>query len=65
MKIRAVTSRQRNDIKVLLACEHCGAERSAWGYADHNFQYVVVPQMKCDACGRSGMDGADKVGGAS
>lgn len=56
MKIREYTYSNRRDFKAIYVCEDCGFTKEAWGYDDRNFHDNVVPNMKCDNCGKSRID---------
>lgn len=53
MKIKTITSQDRRDFTAVYVCEHCGAEKTDYGYDDANFHKNVIPSMKCAACGKS------------
>lgn len=53
MKIKTITYQHRRDFKALFECEHCGnITAEQWGYDDDNFHQNVIPQMKCERCGK-------------
>ena len=57
MKIREMKSQHRRDFWATYECEGCGhitGEKS--GYDDRNFHDNVIPNMKCDNCGKSRND---------
>jgi hypothetical protein len=56
MKIKTITSQHRRDFWAIYECEHCGAEQKGSGYDDANFHQNVVPQMKCEQCGKIAPD---------
>lgn len=56
MKIKEYTYNNRRDFKAIYMCEECGFTKEAWGYDDRNFHDNVVPNMKCDKCGKSRVD---------
>ena len=43
----------RNDFVAEYKCEYCGRTVEAWGYNDDNFHDNVIPNAKCDKCGKS------------
>jgi transcription elongation factor Elf1 len=53
MRIRDIISQSRRDFYAVYECEHCGHERSGSGYDDSNFHDNVIPNMKCEKCGKS------------
>ncbi len=61
MKIKEITWRYRRDFEAVYVCENCGAEETRSGYDDRNFHDNVIPDMKCEKCGKSrndlGIDG--------
>ena len=52
MKIKEIIYQHRRDFKAIYVCEHCGDEHEAWGYDDTNFHQNVIPEMKCEKCGK-------------
>lgn len=56
MKIKAIISQHRRDFRANYECEHCGFEVEDSGYDDDHFHRKVVPQMKCDKCGKTAGD---------
>ena len=52
MKISKILSQYRRDFHAIYACEHCGHEKTSYGYDDTNFHERVIPAMECDACGK-------------
>ena len=52
MKIEKITSQSRRDFTAIYVCEHCGFEKKGYGYDDTNFHQNVIPEMKCDKCGK-------------
>lgn len=53
MKIKSITSQSRRDFSCIYECEHCGHTRDGGGYDDANFHQNVVPNIKCDKCGKT------------
>jgi len=57
MKIKQITSQNRRDFSAILICEHCGNEEKIdSGYDDANYHQNVIPQFKCEKCGKSAPD---------
>lgn len=57
MKIIKITSQNRRDFYADYECEHCGhIERDQSGYDDDNFHRNVIPNIKCDQCGKKAPD---------
>ena len=52
MHIKEITSQGRRDFKAIYKCEHCGAQVTMGGYDDDNFHRNVIPEMKCNDCGK-------------
>jgi transcription elongation factor Elf1 len=52
MKIKKITWQHRRDFKAIYECEHCGHEHEGSGYDDANFHQNVIPEMKCQNCGK-------------
>ena len=52
MKIKEITSQSRRDFRAVYICEHCGHTREGHGYDDTNFHQNVIPNMKCEKCGK-------------
>jgi len=61
MKIKQMLSQHRRDFRADYECEGCGhVEPNAMGYDDANFHQNVIPDMKCESCGKSATEiGAD------
>lgn len=54
MKIKEITYQNRRDFQAIYECEHCGhITEEKWGYDDSNFHNNVIPQMKCEKCGKT------------
>lgn len=56
MKIEKYTYRNRNDFKAIFKCEACGAEDEAWGYDEAYYHKHILPDAKCEECGKSSKD---------
>lgn len=52
MKIKEIISQTRRDFKCIYQCEHCGFEYKSSGYDDANFHQNVIPNFKCEKCGK-------------
>lgn len=54
MKIMQINNQSRRDFRADYECESCGnIERNKSGYDDRNFHDNVIPNMKCEKCGKS------------
>lgn len=53
MKIKTIHSQHRRDFRATYICEHCGHEKDGSGYDDAYFHGTVIPQMKCEQCGKA------------
>jgi len=53
MKIVQILSQHRRDFQAIFKCEHCGHELTRSGYDDSYFHQNVIPEMKCDHCGKA------------
>jgi len=53
MKIKEITSQHRRDFRAIYQCENCGHEQEGRGYDDDNFHSNVIPQIKCEKCGKT------------
>jgi len=53
MKIKEILKQHRRDFTAIYICENCGAEQKSYGYDDRNFHDNVIPNMKCDKCGKT------------
>jgi ribosomal protein L37AE/L43A len=53
MKIQAIKSRDRRDFMAIYECQFCGRTHSGSGYDDAYFHQNVIPDWKCEACGKS------------
>ena len=57
MKIERITSQHRRDFVADMICEGCGARmKLTSGYDDRYFHDEVIPNMKCESCGKSRRD---------
>ena len=52
MKIKEILYQNRRDFRAIYVCEHCGFEKEMKGYDDANFHENVIPEMKCEKCGK-------------
>ena len=52
MKIKEIISQHRRDFNAIYECEHCGFTEKRGGYDDDNFHRNVIPEMKCEKCGK-------------
>ena len=53
MKIKRIRIQIRRDFRAIYECEHCGNEKEGSGYDDTNFHQNVIPEMKCEGCGKT------------
>lgn len=53
MKIQKMLSQYRRDFQAVYVCEGCGATKKDYGYDDKYFHETVIPNMKCDKCGKT------------
>ena len=54
MKIKQILSQHRRDFTAIMQCEFCGNEKTnGSGYDDRYYHDNVIPQMKCESCGKS------------
>lgn len=52
MKIKKMLSVHRRDFWAEYECEHCGHTHESHGYDDSHFHNNVIPDMKCEKCGK-------------
>lgn len=63
MKIKQITSQHRRDFTAIMECEFCGHESiDRYGYDDRNYHDNVIPNMKCEVCGKSTKSEGGEVG---
>lgn len=53
MRILNILSQTRRDFHATYVCEHCNHTQTGYGYDDNNFHDNVIPNMKCDSCGKT------------
>jgi DNA-directed RNA polymerase subunit M/transcription elongation factor TFIIS len=53
MRIKQIKSQHRRDFTAIYECEHCGNVCEGPGYDDRYFHEMVIPEMKCDNCGKA------------
>lgn len=62
MKIKEILRQHRRDFRAVYECEGCGEVHTgpngqgSRGYDDRNFHDNVIPNLKCDVCGKSRND---------
>ncbi len=57
MRIEKITYQHRRDFKADMICEGCGARaKLTSGYDDRYFHDEVIPNIKCEVCGKSRRD---------
>ena len=52
MIIKKIVHQHRRDFRAIFLCEHCDNEFESDGYDDKNFHEYVIPDMKCEKCGK-------------
>ena len=53
MRIKNIVSQYRRDFTAVYVCPFCGYEKKDSGYDDYYFHNEVIPNMKCDKCGKT------------
>lgn len=53
MKINKIISQHRRDFVAIYECEFCNHSEEGSGYDDRYFHDNVIPDLKCNKCGRS------------
>lgn len=53
MKIKKILNQHRRDFQAVYVCEGCDTERKGSGYDDSYFHQTVIPDMKCENCGKA------------
>lgn len=61
MRIHHKISQSRRDFRAVYECEHCGHQRTDYGYDDENFHRNVIPDMNCEKCGEKAPTDAPKT----
>lgn len=57
MRIKKITFELRNDFAADMECEFCkNVQHLSSGYNDAHYHSMVIPSMRCEACGRSTVD---------
>jgi predicted RNA-binding Zn-ribbon protein involved in translation (DUF1610 family) len=56
MKIKEMLWQSRRDFPAIYECEGCGHTEKSSGYDDANFHDNVIPDFKCEKCGKSRND---------
>ncbi|WP_298832167.1 hypothetical protein [uncultured Campylobacter sp.] len=52
MRVFKILSQYRRDFRAVFECEHCGFKIEKTGYDDTNFHRNVIPDMRCEKCGK-------------
>lgn len=52
MRIKEIKSQHRRDFTAIYECEHCNCTHESSGYDDNYFHSKVIPEMKCNNCGK-------------
>ena len=53
MFIKEKPRQHRRDFEAIMECEHCGnTEKLTSGYDDAYYHNSVIPEMKCEKCGK-------------
>jgi hypothetical protein len=60
MHIIEFLNQTRRDFRALFECEHCKYIVTLNGYDDGYFHQKVIPEMKCEKCGKCA--GEDYIG---
>jgi hypothetical protein len=64
MNIKEITWQSHNDFGAILKCEHCHHEAEIkTGYHDDRDDYVVIPSMICEECGKNRAGTTDAIDG--
>ena len=53
MHIKKILRQHRRDFTAIYRCGGCGHEHEASGYDDTHFHSNVVPNMRCEVCGKT------------
>lgn len=53
MKIKRILNQSRRDFTAEYECDHCGHIHTGSGYDDAYFHNQVIPDMKCEKCGKT------------
>ena len=62
MKIKQILSQHRRDFSAIMKCEFCDhEEKDNSGYDDRYYHDNVIPNMKCESCGKSTNSEGGKV----
>lgn len=62
MKVIQKYNQHRRDLSINMECEECGTKDTYSGaYDDRNFWDNVVPDFKCENCGKSTNDLGEKI----
>jgi Zn ribbon nucleic-acid-binding protein len=62
MKLKQITSQHRRDVWYDAECEECGfQQKNVSGYDDRNYWDNVLPDKKCEKCGKSTNDINQKI----
>ena len=62
MKIQKIIHRHRRDFTAIYECEHCGNAFEGLGYDDDFFHRSVIPNLKCDSCGKKAKEDYHPMG---
>lgn len=57
MRIKQIIWQHRRDFEAVFICPFCGYEEKRKGYDDNNFHQNVIPNIKCNRCNKSELDG--------
>lgn len=61
MKIQSIINQHRRDFRAFYECEGCGGITNSIGYDDRHFHEHVIPNMKCEKCGKSAVELGVKI----
>lgn len=56
MELIKITHQHRRDFVGVLKCEACQSKQEVRGYDDRNYHDNVIPNIKCEKCGKSSAD---------
>ena len=55
MRIKKIIHQNRRDFRAIYECEFCGHTKEDRGYDDDYFHQTVIPNMKCQGCGKQSL----------
>jgi len=60
MKINEIINKFDRNFTAIYKCEYCGYKTTKRGYDDNHYMRTVLPDLKCDACGKSSRKNIDR-----